>query len=202
MARQYKKYTEEKVKEAVKNSISWRSVAFYLGLNGNAGSNSKTLKKISDRCGFDYSHFKGKGWHLGDEAINAIPLKDLLKKGTRCKSLYLKNKLLKIGLLKNICSKCGQLPLWNNEPLVLELDHIDGDNTNNELSNLRILCPHCHSQTSAFRGRGKSVVKRFCKLCHKPITIQSKSGLCVKCVKINYKCPCTPTAEGAGLEPV
>jgi Zn finger protein HypA/HybF involved in hydrogenase expression len=183
MTRPYRQYTNEDVLESIKNNISWRGVAISLGLNGNTGSYYNTLKTIADQCNFDYSHFKGSGWNLGNDAINAIPFEDLLKKGVRCKSVYLKNKLLKKGLLKNVCSKCGQLPLWNNEPLVLELDHIDGDHTNNELSNLRILCPHCHSQTPAFRGRGRNINKRFCKACNKQITVQSKSGLCTRCVK-------------------
>jgi hypothetical protein len=37
--------------------------------------------------------------------------------------------------------------------LSLELDHIDGDSTNNTPGNLRFLCPNCHSQTPTFRGR-------------------------------------------------
>ena len=48
MGRAYRKYTDEDVKEAIQNSFSWRETAFKLGLNGNAGSNSQTLKK---NCG-------------------------------------------------------------------------------------------------------------------------------------------------------
>lgn len=50
------------------------------------------------------------------------------------------------------CSVC-KVKNWNDLPLTLEMDHIDGDNTNDDLSNLRLLCPNCHSQTSTWRGR-------------------------------------------------
>ena len=51
------------------------------------------------------------------------------------------------------CSECGLDPEWNGLSLVLQVDHIDGDNRNNEHSNWRLLCPNCHSQTPTFAGR-------------------------------------------------
>jgi Zn finger protein HypA/HybF involved in hydrogenase expression len=50
------------------------------------------------------------------------------------------------------CDMC-HIDSWQNQPIGLELDHIDGNNTNNELSNLRLLCPNCHSQTGNYKGR-------------------------------------------------
>ena len=55
----------------------------------------------------------------------------------------------------DICSECGQTPLWNNKPLVLQLDHIDGDSDNNSLDNLRLLCPNCHTQTDNYGSKGQ-----------------------------------------------
>jgi predicted nucleic acid-binding Zn ribbon protein len=59
---------------------------------------------------------------------------------------------IKTYLLKTAfkCSECG-ISEWNNKPISLECDHIDGDITNNRLSNARLLCPNCHSQTPTFR---------------------------------------------------
>ena len=55
------------------------------------------------------------------------------------------------------CSKCGWgeiNPLTGKVPL--ELEHIDGDFTNNERSNLEILCPNCHSLTATYKGANKN----------------------------------------------
>lgn len=63
----------------------------------------------------------------------------------------LKRYLLDYGI-KYKCSCCG-ISNWNNKPLVLEIDHIDGVRNHNNPENLRFLCPNCHSQTSTWRGR-------------------------------------------------
>lgn len=56
---------------------------------------------------------------------------------------------------KKLEEKCGccSIDKWQNKPILLELHHIDGDGTNNELGNLQLLCPNCHSQTDTWRGK-------------------------------------------------
>ena len=44
------------------------------------------------------------------------------------------------------CSICGQLPFWQNKPLTLILDHINGHNHDDRLENLRWVCPNCNQQ--------------------------------------------------------
>jgi Zn finger protein HypA/HybF involved in hydrogenase expression len=58
--------------------------------------------------------------------------------------------LLKYELIEPMCSKCGNTGTWNGNPLVLQLDHIDGNSRNNLTNNLRLLCPNCHSQTKTY----------------------------------------------------
>lgn len=53
------------------------------------------------------------------------------------------------------CNRC-KLSSWLNEPLTLEVDHIDGDNKNDARENLEALCPNCHSLTPTWKGRNKT----------------------------------------------
>lgn len=64
-----------------------------------------------------------------------------------------KERLYALGLLARECLECGSGEEWQGKPLVLQLDHIDGNTANNRIENLRILCPNCHSQTGTWCHR-------------------------------------------------
>ena len=102
------------------------------GLNnlcmGSMREKSIERKKADAKIRFD----SGQSNHLSNSAIKRI-LIDHYKRG-------------------DTCELCG-IKDWEGQPLTLELDHIDGDNFNNSLGNLRFICPNCHSQTANFRGR-------------------------------------------------
>ena len=55
------------------------------------------------------------------------------------------------------CTECGWdklNPITGKSPL--EVDHIDGDAFNNQIENLKVLCPNCHSLTSTYKALNKS----------------------------------------------
>ena len=68
------------------------------------------------------------------------------------KTPYIKTYCLKYGLLRNECYECGMTE-WRGRPAPLELDHINGENTDNRIENLRILCANCHAQTPTYRWK-------------------------------------------------
>lgn len=78
--------------------------------------------------------------------------------------------------IKNKCFECGISETYNGKPIVLHCDHIDGDSDNNKLTNLRLLCPNCHSQTDTYCGRNIKNSKRskYARLWRKKI--QSNTG--------------------------
>ena len=73
-------------------------------------------------------------------------------KGTCVKSHILKQKLIRDGLKEAKCEICG-LKEWLGNPIPLELDHIDGNHYNNELNNIRIICPNCHALQPTNSGK-------------------------------------------------
>lgn len=70
--------------------------------------------------------------------------------------IQLKKRCLDNGWLENECSICGIGPVWNDRPLALQLDHINGVNNDHRIENLRILCPNCHTQTETYAGKRRS----------------------------------------------
>jgi hypothetical protein len=82
-----------------------------------------------------------------------MPIEALLVRGrTQTNRSHLKQRLLAAGVKENRRELCG-IAEWLGKPLSMHLHHKDGDGTNNELDNLEILCPNCHSQTDTYGGR-------------------------------------------------
>lgn len=78
---------------------------------------------------------------------------EIFKKNCFLRRETAKRELLKIREEK--CEICG-ISIWQNQKINLQLHHIDGDNSNNEESNLQLLCPNCHSLTDSFCGKRTS----------------------------------------------
>jgi hypothetical protein len=56
---------------------------------------------------------------------------------------------------KNFCEIC-KIDSWNGKPIVYDVDHVDGNRTNNTLQNLMIVCPNCHRQTETWGSKNMS----------------------------------------------
>ena len=58
------------------------------------------------------------------------------------------------GIKDKVCENCG-LSKWMGKEIPLELNHKNGNNLDNTLENLEILCPNCHAQKPNYRGGNK-----------------------------------------------
>lgn len=70
----------------------------------------------------------------------------------KCKDTGICKKWLKRTRVEE-CEICKLKPEWQGKFLSLHIDHKDGDRNNNNPSNLRLLCPNCHSQTETYSGK-------------------------------------------------
>jgi hypothetical protein len=59
------------------------------------------------------------------------------------------------------CAICGSPAHWMGMRLILVLDHIDGDSTNNARENLRMVCPNCDSQLPTFKSKNRGNGRHF-----------------------------------------
>ena len=143
------------LEEAIKESYSIASVLKKLGLVATGGNYRIIHRKIKEQK-LDTSHFTGQGHNKGKKLDRPkISLNDILKENSNYQSYKLKNRMLKENRISNKCQECGLENLWNGKPIKLHLDHINGDNTDHRIENLRMLCPNCHSQTETYAGKNK-----------------------------------------------
>lgn len=152
-------WTDEQLIHAVDESKSYRNVLILLGLIP-AGGNYAAIQRRIKELALDTAHFTGKGWNIGwkfDPRTPVTTLEVLLVKDRPTQSYKLKQRLFKAKLKKPQCELCGWAKEAADGRVPTELDHINGDHSDNRLENLRILCPNCHSLQPTHRGKNKKV---------------------------------------------
>jgi len=169
-------YKYNKIPDFIKMSYSLVDVAKNVCLvNDDVSKISarlcKNIKKYINENNLDTSHFR----HSSKVGYNVTRTnEEVFAKNSDVSQSTVKKRF--IAKVKYECAVCG-VASWNNAHLSLQLDHIDGDNQNNLIANLRLLCPNCHSQTENFGSKNKTF-----KL-HKKSNVNDKVDFTSKAVK-------------------
>lgn len=149
------KHTDEEIADAVLASMSWAGVCRIIGVKPATGAQTH-IKSRAVKAQIDFSHFTGQGWRKNRRFNPRRSVQDYLTlDGLYIKSHELKLRLIKSGLKEARCEIC-KLDQWQQLPIPLELDHINGNHDDNRFENLRILCPNCHAQTSTYCSKNIS----------------------------------------------
>lgn len=156
---QLRPYTKEWIQELCKESFSLAEVVRKTGRKG--GGSQQILKKKIEEWGIDISHFTRRAWNKGltketNERIlgkEKYSLEEVFCKNSPVTQKVLRGYVERHQMIPYKCEKCGCDGHWQGGEIKLEIDHIDGDNHNNELNNLHYLCPNCHALTDTYRGK-------------------------------------------------
>ncbi|WP_419995280.1 HNH endonuclease signature motif containing protein [Streptomyces boninensis] len=150
--------SDDELREAVAQSTSIAGVLRRLQRPDSA-SQRASLRKWTHEAGISTSRFLGQAHGRGKIIIERRKRPDeiLVRAGTgsRTKTHLLRRALAQVGVPEQ-CAECGCPPSWRGKPITLEIDHINGDPSDNRPVNLRLLCPNCHAITATWcRGRGR-----------------------------------------------
>jgi hypothetical protein len=138
------KPTLEQLQNAISTSQSMREAASKLPIN------FKTFKSYAVKAGLYATNQRGLGISRDRPSYSLSDI--LLGKHPTYSSDKLKKRLIKEFGWDHSCHEC-LLSTWNNQPIPLELEHVDGNSYNHLNSNLRFLCPNCHAQTATYRNK-------------------------------------------------
>ncbi|MFE4359390.1 MULTISPECIES: HNH endonuclease signature motif containing protein [Streptomycetaceae] len=148
-------YTKELLQEAVAASHSVAGVVRYLDRRQAGGTQAHIGRRIKD-LGIDTSHFTGQAHNRGGHAPTRIPADQLLvrraQSAKRIPGARIRSALAELGR-PELCEDCGTGPEWRGRPMTLEVDHVNGDWSDNRPGNLRLLCPNCHAITDTYCRR-------------------------------------------------
>lgn len=180
------KYTKEQVSSAIDGSDSIRQVLTNLGMSVNNGS-YQSIRSLANFYHLELPKYSPSDRKNIESLVfrNKIPNDEFFVQGVTRNGNSLKKRMVEDFHIPYVCSMDGcpsPEPMWDGKPLTLQLDHKDGDRFNNKLSNLRLLCPNCHSQTETYGNNKKSLAEPRYNYCSCGKRIGKKSETCLSCV--------------------
>lgn len=153
------KLTDEEFIDLVKSSLNTSEVLFKLGYTtkGNSWGYSQVKQRMVD-LNLSGKDFRGKAVAAAINDSKKINKDKLFCKGSKHARNILRKTIIQENLIPYKCAICG-ITEWQGKTLSLELDHINGENNDNRLENLRFLCPNCHSQTTTYGSRNQKITE-------------------------------------------
>ncbi len=147
--------TVENLRSAVENSLSIAGALRLLG-RPDTGQMRGLFRRWAAEAGLDTTHFLGQAHQRGKTGPIKSAAEILVRHDgkRRTKTRLLRRALHEVGVAEE-CAECGTGPEWLGRPMTLEIDHVNGDWSDDRRENLRLLCPNCHAATDTWCRGGR-----------------------------------------------
>ena len=160
MMKKLKTLSKDELGKIVQDSYSAAEVCKKLGYCATGSSNT-AIRKALLAMQIDISHWTGQLWSKGKTCLDdariskLVNINEIFVENSKSSAGYVRSLIKKKEIFPYVCKVCNMLPFWQNKPITLQLDHVNGNRTDQRLENLRWLCPNCHSQTATYGGQNK-----------------------------------------------
>lgn len=204
-------FTKKELETIIHKYDTWAEILKELGTYDKHNKMVPLLKNKLKELHIDYSFIDNTPIRIGNS-------EHCRNKYTKLKDeeIFIKNGNVSLSTVRRAFKKHTEIPYecaichikdWNGKPLVFTMDHIDGNTNNNEISNLRWICPNCDRQLPTYAGKNKKRIhtrplipkeerksgKNNCPICGKEKEAAAK--LCIKCSQINSRKVERPSRE-------
>ncbi len=173
-------YSKEELSLIVSQANSWRDLGRRLGYNCNSGDLKNRIQKKVEEFDIDVSHFKKVNSNAIERNEDNIFIENSTADQSTLRRWYKKGEYSSYQ-----CAICGQEPVWQGKELTLILDHINGNNKDDRLENLRWVCPNCNMQLPTTNRMKQTSLKKknYCIDCGKELTKETT----IRCRSCNAK---------------
>ena len=170
--------------KAINNSISIQHIQQQLGLQATNNRARKCIKDFVEENNIELPLYKAKLHPVNQTKISK---EDILKRfikgdihyGTKILYWVKRYDLVKYECVGDECQLTSNM--WGSKEVPLELDHINGDNADNRIENLRFLCPICHRLTDTHGGKNKTYKNKKLVQCRDCGELKQEGKYCNEC---------------------
>jgi len=143
------KYTNEEIEQIIKEYDNMWQFCKSIGYTNKSSKTYKLVRKNLIDRGISIPYKERKGVDTTRK-----PDEEVFCENSTYDNKELKKRIIRQNRLEYKCSSCS-VTEWMGQPLTLQLDHINGVNTDNRIKNLRFMCPNCHSQTPTWGRKSR-----------------------------------------------